>query len=782
MPRRSFPRPRRRPRRTSRATIRRLAGTGRRSRGRRRHADPVPSTRSACPTPPWHGRGRRLDDARPSVAFADSRLRHRRARAFCYYVQDDASLRSATRPPAVTVDTLAPTADDRRVAVRARRTSCAARSRSRRPAPTPARASPRASLHAEASAPAPPRRDPRQPGTRPASPTAPTTSATSSTDRAGNVSTATRRPSSSTTRPRAAPSSTPAAGAFVRGATVALTTDAVDADRRHPQRAVAARRAARRAVCTTSAPPSPPRPAASRASGTPRPRRQPAPARRRRTSRARRHRQRRQRADDHDDRAVVDNTAPDVKAVLTAPPAVAGSPTLSWTPAHDAVGITRYEVLRGGDRDRHRGQHRGCADVLLQRQERARPGDVDLHRARVRRRWPLRRLQRRRRARRLHGRRARRAASPRRRPRLRAPVLTWQAPSDVRRQPLRRLPRRTAARLDAGRRRDVHGRHRDRGHARLRRARPRRRRHSRACSRPRSRWSSTRPPPTSGGAPTAQVLASGQVNLAWPAAGDALSGVAGYVVRRTARRHAAGRRRRRHRGVRAGAARLRRRLGRHRHLVVRRLRPRRRRQRRADRHGLERRRPRQDAAARTDQAHGHARRRPRRRRQSITFTLRWVKPTAQRISTASSSCSTSSARPSGPPTARPSTTASARSAKVKLRAGQNGYFAIYAYDHSGNFSREPPRKVRQARVADPAAPAQRQPRAHRPRRCSPGRPRRAARTTTCRCSVNGKRVLVGWPSKASYTHPARASSSRARTSGTSGRPSSSKAARRPSAS
>ena len=38
--------------------------------------------------------------------------------------------------------------------------------------------------------------------------------------------------------------------------------------------------------------------------------------------------------------------------------------------------------------------------------------------------------------------------------------------------------------------------------------------------------------PTSGGAPTAQVLATGQVNLAWPAASDALSGVAGYVVRR----------------------------------------------------------------------------------------------------------------------------------------------------------------------------------------------------------------------------------------------------------
>ena len=40
--------------------------------------------------------------------------------------------------------------------------------------------------------------------------------------------------------------------------------------------------------------------------------------------------------------------------------------------------------------------------------------------------------------------------------------------------------------------------------------------------------------PTSGGAPTAQVLAGNSVQLAWPAAGDALSGVAGYVVRRIA--------------------------------------------------------------------------------------------------------------------------------------------------------------------------------------------------------------------------------------------------------
>ena len=41
-------------------------------------------------------------------------------------------------------------------------------------------------------------------------------------------------------------------------------------------------------------------------------------------------------------------------------------------------------------------------------------------------------------------------------------------------------------------------------------------------------------PPTSGGAPTADVQTNGSVNLVWPAAADALSGVAGYVVRRAA--------------------------------------------------------------------------------------------------------------------------------------------------------------------------------------------------------------------------------------------------------
>ena len=117
----------------------------------------------------------------------------------------------------------------------------------------------------------------------------------------------------------------------------------------------------------------------------------------------------------------------------------------------------------------------------------------------------------------------------------------------------------------------------------------------RACSRARSRSSSTRRRPTSGGAPTAQVLGTGQVNLAWPAAGDALSGVAGYIVRRASGGTApaapdAGS------AVCApaqpGCADAAAGDG---HLVVRRLRARRRRQRRADRHDRECRGRRQDS-------------------------------------------------------------------------------------------------------------------------------------------------------------------------------------------
>ena len=45
---------------------------------------------------------------------------------------------------------------------------------------------------------------------------------------------------------------------------------------------------------------------------------------------------------------IVDNVPPDLAPVVSAPPAVAGSPTITWTPGHDDVGIASYDVLRNG--------------------------------------------------------------------------------------------------------------------------------------------------------------------------------------------------------------------------------------------------------------------------------------------------------------------------------------------------------------------------------------------------------------------------------------------------
>ena len=180
--------------------------------------------------------------------------------------------------------------------------------------------------------------------------------------------------------------------------------------------------------------------------------------------------------------------------------------------------------------------------------------------------------------------------------------------------------------------------------------------------------------PTSGGAPTAQVLASGQVNLVWPAAGDALSGVAGYIVRRTGGGVAPA-------AADAGSAVCTPaqpgcvgRLGRDGNLVVRRLRARRRGQRRADRNGHECHGRRQDTAARTDEADGDA---PevQEERQGPRVRAPLGQARRRRTSTASSSCSTSGAPPVGPADGKTVYHGLGSSDQVKLLAGQVGYFA-----------------------------------------------------------------------------------------------------------
>ena len=309
--------------------------------------------------------------------------------------------------------------------------------------------------------------------------------------------------------------------------------------------------------------------------------------------RARDHRPRRQRGRDAGVIGVtVDNTNPDAAAVLTAPPAVAGSPTLSWTPAHDAVGIDHYEVRRSASANTagpviaHRGAHgrrRRTRTPTRTRPTRqtsyytVRAFDatghfVDSASAAV-----------------LVDSRAQSApqALAAATPTASAPALTWQAPPvfavdhyDVYRDGLMLASTAGPATtyVDATALEGVHD------YAVLARS---------AASQPGVLSSSfkvllDKTAPISGGAPTAQVLGTGGVQLAWPAAGDALSGVAGYVVRRTAGGRSARRGGRGHRGLHADRDQLhRRRVDGRRHLVVRRLRPRRRRQRGPDRHGRE---------------------------------------------------------------------------------------------------------------------------------------------------------------------------------------------------
>ena len=449
LPRRSFPRPRRRPRRTSRSNDFVTPVTLSWTPGRRRRRRPCSERPEPARRRPWRVRPRSRPPP-PSPGFADSFTDIAGRGTFCYYIQNDAlgvrQHRAGGRRHGRS------DGDDRRDAVRARRTSCAARSTSRRRAPTPARASPRACCTPGASAPARP---------APGIPAAwVTTGVADGTYDVCNVVTDVadahaRLPpsrSSSTTPFRPAPSSLPR-----RERSWRAPRSGSRPTRSMPPPASATCSGAgtgddgRRG--TTSALPSPPQPVAGRASGTPSTvavghARPTAPSRSRLSSPTT--------AGNVltiTTPAVVDNTAPDVKAVLTAPPAVAGSPTLIWTPAHDAVGITRYDVLRGGNVIGTVASIAGCADVLLQRQERARPGDVDLHRARVRRRRPLRRLQRRARARRLDGRERAAKSLTARDADVRGARAHLAGAERVRRQPLRRLPRRAARRLDAGRRR-----------------------------------------------------------------------------------------------------------------------------------------------------------------------------------------------------------------------------------------------------------------------------------------------------------------------------------------
>ncbi|MDX6629649.1 MAG: hypothetical protein QOH00_1895 [Gaiellales bacterium] len=446
--------------------------------------------------------------------------------------------------------------------------------------------------------------------------------------------------------------------------------------------------------------------------------------------------------------AIVDNTAPDVKAVVTAPPAVAGSPTINWTSAHDAVGITRYDVLRGPTvigtvaaivgaptysfNDANAPDHATstyvvraydgaghfvdstAVAVLVDSSAVSAPHNV--------------------------------AATT---PTSSSPALNWQAPVtfavnhyDIYRDGL--LAGSTVGPAttftDASAAEGTHD------YAVLARD---------TAAHPGVLSSSfkvvfDKTPPTSGGAPTAQVLPTGQVNLAWPAAGDALSGVAGYIVRRAS-------------GgtppaatdggaavcapAQPGCADLSAATGTWSYGVFAR-----------------------DAAgnvaligtvsnvAVNDKTAPLAptkltvtRAKSKRKTSSVKLTLRWVKPTAADLDRIVVVLNLKR-DPVGPADGKTIYHGLGTSVKFKLLAGQTGYIALYSFDHSGNYSPKPLRRVVTLASLIPLRPLT----GSVVRSSTPHLTWKAMKGTTyynLQLFRNGKRMLVGWPGKASYRIP-----------------------------
>ncbi len=256
--------------------------------------------------------------------------------------------------------------------------------------------------------------------------------------------------------------------------------------------------------------------------------------------------------------------------------------------------------------------------------------------------------------------------------------------------------------------------------------------------------------PTSGGAATAQVLGTGQVNLAWPAAGDALSGVAGYIVRRASGGTAPA-------APDAGSA------------VCAPAQP-----------GCA------DAAAGTgtwsygvfarDAAGNVAligaianvtvvdklaplaptkltvtRPKSKKKSKGIVFALHWVSPTAADLDRVVVVLNLRRA-PVGPADGKTVYHGLGSSARIHLLAGQTGYVAIYSFDHSGNFSPAPLRKT----VTLAALISLRPLSGSLVRSSSPVLTWKATKGSTyynVQVFRNGKRMLVGWPSKAAYRIP-----------------------------
>jgi hypothetical protein len=450
---------------------------------------------------------------------------------------------------------------------------------------------------------------------------------------------------------------------------------------------------------------------------------------------------------------TVDNTNPDAAAVVTAPPAVAGSPTLSWTPAHDAVGIDHYEVRRGATAN-PAGPVIGTVastgagtysypDANAPDQQTSyytvRAFDatghfVDSASAAV-----------------LVDSRAQSApqtlAAPT--PTASAPALNWKAPPvftvdhyDVYRDGLLLAstvgPATTY--VDAGALEGVHD------YAVLARS---------PTAQPGVLSSSfkvllDKTAPISGGAPTAQVLGAGGVLLAWPAAGDALSGVAGYLVRRTSggtppaapdagtavctqtattctdAGSASGTW---SYGVfaRDGAGNVAL-IGTVANVVV------------VD-----------NVAPLAPTKLSLVKPKAKKPGANIVFTLSWVKPTALDLDRVLVVLNLKR-DPTTPADGKAIYKGLGTSTKVTLRRGQTGYLALFAYDHTGNVSLKPARTVVKLASLIPLRPLN----GSIVRSASPRLTWKAKLGTSyynVQVFLKGKRVLTGWPSQAAFRIP-----------------------------
>jgi hypothetical protein len=442
---------------------------------------------------------------------------------------------------------------------------------------------------------------------------------------------------------------------------------------------------------------------------------------------------------------TVDNTAPDVAAVITAPPAVAGSPTISWTPAHDAIGLVRYDVLRNGSvigtvaatngtqnfsfNDKN-APDQATSNYVVRAYDNANhtadSASVGVLVDSAAQSAP----------------RALAAATPT----AAAPALNWQAPAvfnvdhyDIYRDglPLASTVGPGTSYTDANAEEGEHD------YAVLARS---------AAAQPGVLSSSftvllDQTPPTSGGAPTAQVMASGSVQLVWPAAGDVLSGVSGYVVRR-----ASG-------GVPpaaadggigvcepteadcsdvatesgtwsygvfardvAGNVAL---IGTVAGVVIN-----------------------DNTAPLAPTKLSLVRPKAKKPRINIAFTLRWAKPTAPDLDRVVVVLNLKRA-PRTPADGKAIYKGLDTSAKFTLRAGQTGYLALFAYDHSGNISLKPARTLVTLAALIPLRPLT----GSTVRAASPVLSWKAKKGTAyynVQLFVNGKRILVGWPAKAGF--------------------------------